>query len=232
MNNASLSQEALSILNQIEAEGRLPTAASVFRAALPPKRWWTAVSRGSRRKEPYWEAAKRIASALDEDPTLPIWPLAMYEVSDFLPQISLSEAIALIDRFLQLESGGLVGGTSLYQLQWDVLAAHYCQLRERYQVLKTLVSNGVMVEAAASTPDRESGLRWPLTITECLFPLIRTGRLRARLPTLTRLEDFIAATLSTYPNLVKIILWIGVGGGLTLLLQTVWGWIALWVHNA
>jgi hypothetical protein len=68
----------------------------------------------------------------------------------------------------------------------------------------------------------------PLVITENLLPLIRDGRLRARLPTLTRLEDWVATIQRAYPNLVKIVLWMGVGGGLGLLLQTVWDLIGVW----
>lgn len=218
-----LSEEAKQILAEFQANGTLAAASSIYSQPVPPARWWQAVSKGAKSGEPFFHAVKEIIFAQLDDPTLPNWPPGMYEVEESLPPLSQDEAIAILDRFLRAEVGRTVAGVQLHILHWDVLASHYCPLRERYEVLKQFAAVGVLSEPAGGVQHAESGLKWPLTITKAAVERIRRESFRAGLPALQRVEQFFSDVLSAYPNTLRAFFWLTLGGGLVKLLDLALG---------
>jgi hypothetical protein len=219
----SLSSEALKILTEYEKKGEYQKARSIYLAPLPPNEWWNIISKCAKSKRPFWDAAKELAIALLSDIRIPAWPPAMYEEAEELPPVSIIEAAVIIDRFLKLETIGLFAGTLVYKLHWDVLCAHYCPLRERYQILNQLIRqkmlNGPSIGVDLKRNNTEPG--WPLIITDEMITYIRKSRLKWRLPTFHRIEYFLSNLLETYPSIVKIIIWLIIGGGVVKVLEFV-----------
>ncbi len=209
-----LSKDAQTLLEEFHKEGKLTSAPGIYRQPMPPHRWWAAVSKGAKSGQPYFEAMKEIMAAHLEEPNLPLWPTGLYETEESLPPILQDDALAILDRFLHAEAGKLVPGVQLHDLHWDVLAAQYCPLRERYGVLRELAARGFLAEAAAGITHAESRLQWPLTITESAVREIRKSRIQARLPMISRVEETIANVVGAYPNTTKALVWVVVGGGL------------------
>lgn len=213
----SLSSQAEEILKQLQQKGGFGTPTAIYRMALPPRDWWMAISAGAKAKpgDPYWEAAKNLALAHEKDPNIRSWAIGMYEKAESLPPITDDEALAILDRFLIAEVGRLLPGTQMYKLQWDVLAAFYLPLRERYQALVNLMNGQFVAKATGSELSKyHNGLIWPLTINDTAITRMRKLRLEARLPTFRRVEHLLSTLWSTYPNLVKVILWMVLGGGI------------------
>ena len=132
-----------------------------------------------------------------------------------LPQITDDEALAILDRFLIAEVGRLLPGTQIYPLQWDVLAAFYLPLRERYQALVNLMNGEFIAKATGSELSKyHDGLIWPLTINDAAITRMRKLRFEEKLPTFRRMENLLSTAWSAYPNLIKVVLWMVLGGGL------------------
>lgn len=213
----SLSPRAEEILKQLQQKGGFGTPTAIYRMALPPRDWWKAISTGAKAKpgDPYWEAAKNLALAHEKNPNIGFWPIGMYEKAESLPPITDDEALAILDRFLIAEVGSLLPGTQIYQLQWDALAAFYLPLRERYQALVNLMNGEFIAKATGSEFSKyHDGLIWPLTINDAAITRMRKLRLEAKLPTFRRMENLLSTLWSTYPNLIKVMLWMVLGGGL------------------
>lgn len=221
--NISLSPEAKAILKEYKERGEYEKSSVIHRLPLPPKNWWNAVSKGAKSARPFWAAAKEIAIAHLKDPEFPCWPPALYETAEELPPLSKSEAVAIIERFLKIEIGRFSAEIPLYQLHWDVLCSHYCPLRERYQVLRQLIADKMLAQSEKGlqeeNSEKDSGLKWPLMITDDMVANIRQSRLKARLPTLHLIEDFLSDLLASYPSIIKVIIWLVVGGGLMKLID-------------
>jgi hypothetical protein len=136
----------------------------------------------------------------------------LYEIDRSLPPVTQNEALAILDKFLRAEAGQLRAGVQLYVLHWDVLSAQYATLRERFSVLRELATAGYLQQAEQGVIHEESGLRWPLAVTEKAVEQIRVARRRARLPFLTRIEEWLADTRAAFPNVVGALLWLITGG--------------------
>jgi hypothetical protein len=221
--NISLSPEAEAILKEYKERGEYEKSSVIHRLPLPPRNWWNAVSKGAKSERPFWAAAKEIAIICLKDPEIRAWPPALYETAEELPPVSKSEAVAIIERFLKIETGRFFAGIPLYQLHWDVLCSHYCPLRERYQVLRQLIAEKMLTESAKGVQqensEKDSGLKWPLIITDHMIANIRKSRLKWRLPTFRLIEDFLSDLLASYPNIIKVVIWLVVGGGLMKLID-------------
>lgn len=214
-------QEA-TVAARFQAAGVAAAARRVLQQPLEPAGWWAIVSKGAKSGEPYANAISELVFVPLEDPTYPPFPAGLFETDNALPGIPQDEALALVDHFLRLEVGRLQAGVQLHALQWDVLAARICPMRERYTSLKQLCATGLLLEAAGAATHQESGLRWPLTVTDLTVQRARRTRLDARLPLLRRIEDLLADVLGGYPNLAKALLWMVAGGGATKLAE----WLA------
>ena len=204
-----------------KSSGQLLNSAHILRKAVPDSEWWSIVSKSAKSGEPYFSAIKKLAALIVARPEIPPWPEGLFEDDDSLPRISEDEALAILERFLRSECAKLQAGTQLYPLHWDVLAAHYCPLRERYEVLRELAAAGLLVQAAAAPLHQESHLRWPLTITSEAIGRIENLRLDAKLPAVRRVEDFLRRLSDSYPMLAKAIPWAVIGASLLKLAE--WG---------
>jgi hypothetical protein len=220
-----LSREARRIFTQLQEQGKLRPASSIFCRPLPQGDWWKIISQAAKTSSHQFEEAFiQLSKARESDPTIPAtWPDGMYETTDVLPSISEEEALAILHRFLSAEQKSLAPGIFLYLLQWDALAATYCPLQERYRILKKFVGDGLLLEAAATEEEKKSQLRWPLTITAKATSAIKTARLKARLSRFAPLEHFLSAVNELFPQSLRIIVWlvtgIGTGVGLTKLFK-------------
>jgi len=154
-----------------------------------------------------------LAALMAADAELAPWPEALWQTEDSLPPVSGDEALAVLERFARIECGALETGVAIYPFHWDLLAAHYCPMRERYSVLRQLVQGGLLQEAAGTALHQESDLRWPLAITSDGVARIRRARLSADLPVFRRVEDFLADVTSSFPLITKALTWFLLGGG-------------------
>lgn len=207
------SKDAAAILTSVRASGITISAALILRSPLPDKRWWAIVSEGSKSSDPYWHAIKQLAALMIEAPEISPWPPALFETENSLPAVSREEAIAIIDCICRLERGGVETGVQLFPLQWDVLSAHYCPLRERYEPLRALVSEGLLSESARLEVHQESGMHWPLTVSSLGVSAIRRLKVEARTPFFKKLEEGLTDITTTYPILSKALIWAIAGGG-------------------
>lgn len=206
------SKDATAILASVRSSGITISAATILRSPLPDKRWWAIVSEGSRSSDPYWHAIKQLAALMIEAPEISPWPPALFETEKSLPAVSREEAIAIIDCVCRLERGVVETGIQLFPLQWDVLSAHYCPLRERHEPLKSLVSEGLLSESARLEVHQESGMHWPLTLSSPGVA-IRRLKVEVRMPFFKKLEEGLAHITTTYPILSKAVIWAIAGGG-------------------
>lgn len=213
------SAEASAILAALRKRGSVGSAHDMARMPLPPAVWWAAVSRGARADEPYFKTAKELAALQAVDPRIPAWPSAMYEVEESLPAISREEAIALLALFFRLERRGISAGVQLYLLHWDVLAAQYCPLRERYRVIQELVVSGVLTQGSDGSLHSPSNARWPLHVSELGARAVRQARMASHLPTFVRLEAWLREVRDSFPILVSGVAWLMIGGGLVKLID-------------
>lgn len=227
----SLSPRAEQMLKQLQEKGGFGTPTAIYRMALPPSDWWKAVSSGAKAKpgDPYWEAAKNLMLAREANTNIGFWPIGMYEKAESLPPITDDEALAVLDRFLMAEVGRLLPGTLIHQLQWDVLAAFYLPLRERYQALVNLMNRELIAKASGSELSKyHEGLIWPVTINDAAITRMRKLRLEAKLPTFRRTENLLSNLYSAYPNLIKVVLWMVVGGGLVKAAEFLFWYLLRW----
>jgi hypothetical protein len=201
------------IVAKTKEKGIPLSARDILGKPLPHPKWWGIVSRSAKSSEPYYSATPELAALNAADPGYPPWPEGLYEEEDSLPGITQSEALGLLDRFLRAERGKLVAGVQMYPLHWDLLAAHYCPLRARFTVIKEVVALGLLVESAGTELHQQSGLRWPLTITEDGRRAVTRAGFDARLPTLRRIEDWLQQLSLSYPLVTKAIFWVIIGGG-------------------
>lgn len=216
------SRDAQRLLSDIKEKGRLRRAAAIYNLPLPHERWWSIISNAARKSnEPYWEAVKELAKKSLTDPSMPSWPTGLYETADELPPINRDEALAILDRFMRAEFNDLTAGVLLYKLHWDVLAAEYCPLQERYTVLQELVDDGLLKEAANGRRDAEANVYWPLTVAGDLIDAIERSRIRAKLPFLSRLERWLDRIWDTYPRILQVLAWLLAGVGLNELIRFV-----------
>jgi hypothetical protein len=199
-------------------------ARGILSKALPESRWWTIVSRSARSGNPYYSALSELAALMVAEPTYRPWPEALFETDDSLPPITADEGLALLDRFLRADKGGLESGVQMHPLHWDLLAGHYCPLRERFAVLKQLCLSGALLESANGALHQQSALRWPLTVTEEGLRQIRRTRLAARLPTFRRIDDLLADLSISFPMLSKAVPWALLGAGLLKITE----WLVSW----
>jgi len=225
MSEIELSREARELREELQRQGKFPNAAIIYSSPLPPKRWWAAVSKHAATNDPFWKAVKEIMFAQAEDPTVPAWPSGLFEVEESFPAISQDEAIAILDRYLAVEKGTRSAGVGIHPLHWEVLSAQYCPLRERSAVLRELANAGYVTESAGGPIYRGTNLHWPLTITEKTVSAMKQGRLDARLPFLRRIEDSLSGVLDAYPNIIRVLFWLLLGGGAVKLIESAFGLI-------
>jgi hypothetical protein len=220
-----LKPSSKALVARTKEEGVPLSAAHVLRKPLPNAKWWDIVSRSAKSGQPYYSALKELAAFMVAEPTFPPWPEGLFEDDATLPPITQSEAFGLLDRFLRAEKGKIQTGVQIHTLHWDVLAAHYCPLRERYPAIKELTAAGFLLESAGTPLHLQSNLHWPLTTNEQCTHEIGRVRLDARLPTLRRLEDFLQNLSTGYPILTKAVLWLLIGGGAVKAIEWVLGLI-------
>ena len=193
----------------------LSAAAAIFRTELPTARWWSAVSSGAKSDEPYVETLFSVAfEHLSEPDVVEDWPDHVGKTDESLPPLTQHDALALLDAFLRSEVGELRAGVPMHPLHWDVLAARHAPLRERYGVLQHLVGAGLLGEPAKGEGRLhvESGLYWPLVVTDAAVERIRTARRAARWPRLYRAEQWLGDIEKAFPRLVRVLGLIATGG--------------------
>lgn len=157
-------------------------------------------------------AISALSVLIQAEPNQRPWPEGLYEHDASLPPISPEEAIAILGQFLLADVGKIRAGFQVYPLHWDVLAAHYCPLRERYAPLRDLVRTELLAQSVGESTHQESRLRWPLTITDQCVKRIHQLRLDAKLPTLRKLEDGLHHLTEAYPILTTKVPWAVLGG--------------------
>jgi len=209
----TLSPEASAILSAVRQRGTVGNAHRIARLPLPRSEWWKVVSRGARADEPYFNTVRDLIILRAKDPRVPAWPPGLYEEEESLPPVSREEALAILALFMRLEGRGVAAGVQLYLLHWDVLAAQYCPLRERYAVIRELTASGLLVQASEGAHHVESNARWPLHLSETGARAVRQARLAAHLPTFVRIEDWLREMKESFPLLVNAVSLLLLGGG-------------------
>ena len=192
----------------------LGSAASIFGENLPPKKWWKIVSKAG-----HTVKADRVdfaaAHELEKqnvayrgnfrDGGAP-WPPALYENEHTLLGISRDESLGIWDAYLGAEGASQKEGYVLYHFHWNLLAAHFCPLRERYTCLIELIAQGSLKEVSGGNSENASGIKWPIAITEKGLQPMDGLKWSHRFPLISRLEKSFRSLKETFPHTLSPLL--------------------------
>lgn len=220
---------ASAVITQQLVQKRPAAPAELMRLPLPPPRVWQAITDTSVAGEPWIRVSERLLGAFFSDPSIRNWPLTWSQpIDDALPAITRDEALAVLERFLQVSSGGINGGVKLYTLQWLALTTVYCPEREHFAVLCELLSAGFLEAAGDAVPYHNSGIRFPLIVTSSGAEAIRKLKSRGAAATnvVTRrwlgVEEWWATQTDVFPLAARILTFLAgsvTGALITLLLS-------------
>lgn len=179
-------------------------------APTPPRAYWRTITNTAEDKKPWSEAYRKlIPQALRK--RRHSWPCNWREeVDESLPALTRAETLAILDRFLHTESGGLNGGVKLHRLQWLALTTAYCPRREQYKALGQLVRSGLLEEAEDATEIHRVPVRFPLVVTLEGVEAIQELRARAEAERswpkrmALRFQDWIREQERAFPTLVSV----------------------------
>jgi len=216
------------ILTRYRTEGVPLAGAPIYRRDPPEERIWDIVSRVSRTDDPYRKAVTPIILARAQDPNHPGLPDGLYQIKKSLPPITPDEALAIVYQLLIVQKRAVIAGVQLYAFQWDYLARQYCPFRERHTALRQLITRGYLIESTMSGETSDSSFRWPLTVAEAVLPELRRRRLQARHPFFKRIDDLCSDLLVGFPQVVRALIWILLGGGLLKGIESLSAWISRW----
>lgn len=177
-------------------------ARAISKAPLPYPKWWAIISRGAKHGTLHWEVQKELIFAETDDPQIGGLPGDLEETSSDLPPISQLEALALLDKFIQAETGGIRPGASMHPLHWLTLTGHYAQCRERFQAIEELVAARVLEESEGGIRYHASSLQWPLIMTSDTVREVEDAKMHAMFPTFARWDRAMGAIGRVLPNLL------------------------------
>jgi len=193
---------------------------TVLNLPFPPPHFWRIVTETAEAGQPWIEANKRLLGAFFDDRTIRDWPANwMQPIDETLPPLTRDEALAVLDRFLQCNSGGLHEGATVYTLQWLSLVTVYFPGKEHFRALGDLVRADYLREAPDAVCYHNSRIRFPLIVTSSAVEAIKKLRSRSRAEASPvsrkwlRAEDWWADRATQYPLLERIITFFG-GAGL------------------
>lgn len=218
-----LSSKASAELEKLSPMRHLGSVKRILDGNLPPKKWWDIVSKAG-----HTVKADRVdfaaAHELENENVAyrgnfkeggAPWPPSLYETEHTLLGISGDEALAIWDAYLRAEGASQKEGYVLYRFHWNLLAVHFCPLRERYTCLIELIEQGSLKQVSGGNSEKASGITWPVAITEKGLQQLDGLKWSYRLPPLRRLEKSFRSLKETFPHTLSLLLTyiIGIGSG-------------------
>jgi hypothetical protein len=222
-----LSKEGQELHAKILREGSTGMDIDPFRRPIPNIEVWKIIveAGSSKNREPFHEAVRNFMVSGLWGEYGKLWPATLWETANDLPGITREEALAIWHQFLSTERRLGRHQSLMHQLHWDVLAAFYCPLRERYSALRDLVTLDLMKESSSNMGEQDSKIKWPLMITKAgeleVKKTLWSYRLRSSL--LGGIEAFFGGLWQTYPSIITFLAAMLGGGLLTKLFEWLYG---------